>query len=166
MTESGDKCKFSEAQWKIDHDLLVAHLARFAEYVKATDERMGKLNELREQVTQDREFYLRNDVYNARHEDLRRRLEAVADGAATRHDNLQKELNQRLESAQKELEQHMESTQRTLEQRIQGNYSTLDERIRPVTDAQSKMLGIGQGAWAMIVLAVGVLAALIGHLWK
>ena len=69
MTEGEDKCKR-------DHDLLVAHLARFDEYTRAMEDRLGKLNELREQTSEFQQAYLRYDVYLARQKELDLKIEA------------------------------------------------------------------------------------------
>lgn len=103
-----------------DHDRLVILETQFAEYRRAMEERLMKLNELREQVTSDRESFLRNDVYVARHEDLRRRMETVDEASRSRHDTLEKEMRSRMES----------------------NYGELDKRIDQVKDACSTDVGL------------------------
>src|SRR5438309_570739 len=41
------------------------------------DARLEKLNELRQEVTRDRGEYLRNDVYDSKHENLIKRIQVV-----------------------------------------------------------------------------------------
>lgn len=143
MTEDQEKCSK-------DHDLLIGHLARFEEYCRGIEDRLGKLNELREQVTQDREAYLRNDVYSARHEDLRKRIESINESSQIRHDTLQKELLQRIELSHQALMQRMEA-----------NYSELDKQLGPLIASQSRMIGVG----AALVTVAALAGGLLGHLW-
>ncbi len=65
-----------ESKCREDHDQLVVLIARFTEYRQAMEDRLRKLNELREQVMLDRDTYLRSDVYGAQHAELQRRIDA------------------------------------------------------------------------------------------
>lgn len=122
-----------------EHDRLVTLETRFEEYRIAMSDRLQKLNELRDAVTTDRDMYLRIDVYTARHEDLRKRIEAVNEASLTRHDTLEKEMRARDES----------------------NYSALSERISPLASAVSRLTGVG----ATLIVLAGILGALVGHFW-
>lgn len=134
-----------------DHDELTILKTRFEEYRLSMSDRLVKLNELREQVTADREAYLRNDVYQARHEDLRKRIEAVNEASGIRHDTLANELRTRIEALSKEMFQ-----------RIDANYASLNERLAPVINTQSRLIGIGVALMALAAL----LGSLLGHFWK
>lgn len=143
MNEDDLKCP-CEGRWKIDHDLLVAHLARFEEYVRAMEDRLEKLNELREQTSGFQKEYLRYDVFDARDTDIRKRVEANDLASTQRYDNLQKEL----------------------ELKVEANYKNHDDRIAALTTAQSRMLGMGAALITVATLAGGLIGALIGHVWK
>lgn len=60
-----------------DHDTLISLVAQVNEYRIAIEQRLEKLNELRAQVSQDRQVYLRSDVYDAAHQELQRRVDKI-----------------------------------------------------------------------------------------
>jgi hypothetical protein len=61
-----DDCSCAQ-RWKLDHDELVRLRVHFEEFRLANEQRLNKLNELREHVEKDRDIYVRADVYQARH---------------------------------------------------------------------------------------------------
>jgi DNA-directed RNA polymerase len=67
-----------------DHEALIELLATFREYRNAMEDRLEKLNELREQVLKDRDAYLRNDVYAVQHEEVKKRVELLDDNLTAR----------------------------------------------------------------------------------
>jgi hypothetical protein len=60
-----------------DHDKLLQLLTEFHEFRKSNEDRLEKLNELREQVTSDRGIFLRRDMYEQYHGSHDLRIAAV-----------------------------------------------------------------------------------------
>jgi hypothetical protein len=73
MIPAPDECSCAQ-RWKLDHDELVRLRVHFEEFRLANDLRLTKLNELREQVQNDRDIYIRADVYQARHAAVQKKM--------------------------------------------------------------------------------------------
>lgn len=122
-----------------DHDLVIYLLATLREYRAALGDKLNKLNELREQVSQDREAFLRSDVYDARH----------------------KELSDRVENGLNSLQREVESNYRELMQRLESQNKLISERVDPLVSGLSRLTGIG----ATLVVIAGLLGVVLGHFW-